>query len=461
MVRNNAFKPKMPLPQRNSTNDTTCNAMTDDYETHYKNVTPLFMFIQQSMWDQVIKTCIKYPEEASTWIFRYEDDDTGTVKWKRLPIHEACIQNANEGVINALLIAYHAGVSEKDGNGRLPLHHACVHSSSLAVIERLVYAYPNGVNVLDVWEESPRTAAESNASDAKQQIMYAMEKGIPYFIEKKEKDAWETMKQETIINTTNEKLVKQVRELQMKLESLNNENIDTNNTLKERDRTLKQETIINSINKELVKQVRELQMKVELLNNENIDMYMTLRERDHIMKQETTINTTNEELVKQVRELQMKAESLSNENIDMNKMLTERDNTILKLTNALELEKESFEQLVKQVRMLEMNLESLNNENIDMHKTLRERDQTISKLTNALELEKESFEQKMESLELFANKKHNELEVQNRYLQSTIELRDSEIFNLKKSLKKRDNASSVLEQKLRISFWKMRIKRTS
>merc|ERR1711862_80403 len=77
--------------------------------------------------------------------------DNGTAVWRKLPIHEACIQNAPIEIICTLVNAYSEGVRSVDSFGRLPLHHACFHGASQDTLEVLLNAYPHAVDVQDIW----------------------------------------------------------------------------------------------------------------------------------------------------------------------------------------------------------------------------------------------------------------------------------------------------------------------
>jgi len=70
-------------------------------------------------------------------------------EFRCLPLHWACIQNAPDVVIDALLKAYPKGVSRKAGDGSLPLHCACMYSTRIQMVRIIISCYPQAVNEWD------------------------------------------------------------------------------------------------------------------------------------------------------------------------------------------------------------------------------------------------------------------------------------------------------------------------
>jgi ankyrin repeat protein len=115
--------------------------------------TELFLAIKNKCWEKAVKLIESDPSKVKEWT-KHRDCD-GDIIWKRLPIHEACINNAPVNVIEALLRAYREGSECLDLNDRLPIHHAAVHSAKLQVIEILLQAYPNSVKKKDIFQKTP------------------------------------------------------------------------------------------------------------------------------------------------------------------------------------------------------------------------------------------------------------------------------------------------------------------
>jgi len=100
----------------------------------------------------------------------------GSVNWRRLPLHEACIWKPSDRVVTALIKAYPRGVRSTDSYGRLPLHHACIHGCSEHVIDQLLMAYPESIDVVDVWGKTPMLNAQASTSANKDSNINALEK---------------------------------------------------------------------------------------------------------------------------------------------------------------------------------------------------------------------------------------------------------------------------------------------
>lgn len=124
----------------------------------------LFIAIRKKDWETSLRLLKAYPEDSQTWSFRVSSD--GEAIWTRLPIHEACINNAPLQVMEALLEAYPESTAATDLNRRLPLHNAIVYNSSYDVIELLVKAAPASVEVTDMYSKRPSMLLLSVSKDA-------------------------------------------------------------------------------------------------------------------------------------------------------------------------------------------------------------------------------------------------------------------------------------------------------
>jgi len=110
--------------------------------------TEIFRCIKKREWASVVKKCHDASSsEADTWIAERNVD--GSIKWKLLPLHQACESKAPSEVVKALIKAYPDGVSMKDSGGDLPLHLACREKASKAVVFALLKADPHAAKVED------------------------------------------------------------------------------------------------------------------------------------------------------------------------------------------------------------------------------------------------------------------------------------------------------------------------
>ncbi|KAL3784386.1 hypothetical protein ACHAW5_010537 [Stephanodiscus triporus] len=129
-----------PLLLRCTPSDTTV-----DYDV---DVTKIYEHIGDSDWKAATERCWQYPEEASTWVVRYQRDaagnklPSGDVLWRFLPIHSACALNPPTSFLRALLQCHPQGTRTLDDQGMLPLHYACGARCSREVLYLLLMSFP-------------------------------------------------------------------------------------------------------------------------------------------------------------------------------------------------------------------------------------------------------------------------------------------------------------------------------
>lgn len=140
----NMFSYSPPAPRSNPKKNEV------DYK---KNPTKLFKRLEGKAWDLVIERIQTNDVESKIWVYKTAYD--GSITWKRLPLHEACIHKPIPKIIQALIQCYPKAVSKSDLDGRLPLHHACANGASLGVVEQLLFAYPDGIDRQDCWKKTP------------------------------------------------------------------------------------------------------------------------------------------------------------------------------------------------------------------------------------------------------------------------------------------------------------------
>lgn len=112
------------------------------------NPTAIFTAIKDRNWTSVVSICRSGEQShAGTWIVEKNVD--GSLRWKLLPLHQACETKAPSEVVKSLITAYPQAVTMKDSGGDLPLHLACRAKSSKAVISALVLEDPDAAKVAD------------------------------------------------------------------------------------------------------------------------------------------------------------------------------------------------------------------------------------------------------------------------------------------------------------------------
>lgn len=111
------------------------------------NPTLLYKFIEYKEWGESLERCKYAPDEASTWVVRYEEESDGdsvssvmtkTLRWRMLPIHVAIIFNAPLKLVTALSKAYPTGINSTDDRKMLPIHLCCRVLSNINVATFLI-----------------------------------------------------------------------------------------------------------------------------------------------------------------------------------------------------------------------------------------------------------------------------------------------------------------------------------
>ena len=94
-------------------------------------------------------------EVAHYLVEQYPDSLKVENNSKRLPLHDACSQNASIELVQ-FLVKKHPGSTRAVGkDGWLPLHHACSANASLAMLKYLVRQYPEAMDALDLHYQTP------------------------------------------------------------------------------------------------------------------------------------------------------------------------------------------------------------------------------------------------------------------------------------------------------------------
>jgi len=117
-----------------------------DFDT---NPTDLYTAICQGECEAAVTLAKEKPEDARTWVVRYNPEDDNAILWRFLPLHSACARQTTDALIEALLVAYPEAASAKDDQGFLPLHYACGNRASDAVVNMLLIVYPQAASIQD------------------------------------------------------------------------------------------------------------------------------------------------------------------------------------------------------------------------------------------------------------------------------------------------------------------------
>jgi ankyrin repeat protein len=118
-------------------------------EVTSESPTKLFSLIAKHNWVAALKRLQleNYKREAEIWVIEHNTD--GSLRWKLLPIHQACENKAPSELIKKLIAAYPDSLMRKDSGGFLPLHLACRERSSKSVVAALLSTEPGAAKVKD------------------------------------------------------------------------------------------------------------------------------------------------------------------------------------------------------------------------------------------------------------------------------------------------------------------------
>ena len=203
--------------ERAKQNSFLVESPSQEFNDYVKNASTLYQLIIESSWDAVIERCKIAPMEAKQWVVRGSIDS-----WRRLPLHEACIRQANVDVIRALIDAFFLAAKSFDHSARLPLHHACFHGCSIEVIRELVGAYPTALDKKDVFEKTPLILAGSSSSKNKTIIVETLMKGPSECIIEGHRSKWER-EQEQMLSSIREEYNQEKSALEAKNKQITEE----------------------------------------------------------------------------------------------------------------------------------------------------------------------------------------------------------------------------------------------
>ena len=161
-----------PIPQKKKVDSAASEVDSN------QNPTKLFKRIEERAWAPAMSRLERSPNEAKTWVVRKAFD--GSVTWRRLPIHQACISKPSAKVVLTLLQSFPNSARQVDSDRRLAVHHACANGASLDVVKHLLMAHPDSVNAQDIWFKTPfQTIMDTQNPDPG--IVTALQKGPQYY----------------------------------------------------------------------------------------------------------------------------------------------------------------------------------------------------------------------------------------------------------------------------------------
>mmetsp|Transcript_59924 Transcript_59924/g.71352 ORF Transcript_59924/g.71352 Transcript_59924/m.71352 type:complete len:325 (+) Transcript_59924:181-1155(+) len=270
---------------------------------YMRNPTDLFKSVEEKKWNDILDVLKESPSEASKWVVKKSKD--GSVNWRRLPLHEACIRRPSDIVVAALIKAYPRGVRSTDSCGRLPLHHACIHGCSDKIIDQLLLAYPESIDVVDVWGKTPLLNAQASTSANKDSIIDALEKRPSHYAvrvaeskqkaaEEKQRDAFasafeskfrDAQKKHSLVVKTLEEALAQLRaennDMKMKYNSSSSVQTDLEN----------QVIALSGTKSTLTEKVHNQSMRIATLEDKNANL-TNLVDDLNVEKEDLTDNPT-------------------------------------------------------------------------------------------------------------------------------------------------------------------------
>lgn len=152
---------------------------SDELDVDYDvNCTALYKNIENKDWDAATARAKSNPEEACTWVSRYEVGNSNKLRWRLLPIHATCIFRSPVVLIEALLRAFPDGAQMKDDQGMLPVHLACRNGASKGVVMMLLDSFPESVRLKDRKGRTPLNFVESSTSQNREAVVLAIKKFV-------------------------------------------------------------------------------------------------------------------------------------------------------------------------------------------------------------------------------------------------------------------------------------------
>ena len=417
--------------------------LTKNEVYHNQNPTRLFKRIEARAWDPALSRLERSPSEAKTWVIRKETN--GAVIWRRLPIHQACMNQPSSKVVLALLKHFLNSTKELDNDLRLPVHYACEHGASLDVIKILLVVHPDSINAEDISSQNP-LQIHLRSTNLNPSIVSALKLGPKYYRMKASRMKAECVApfNSPLSGSSSSLLIKNVDNAAKSIVISNleeelgksNRNLsaseDRINTIQYRIQELESKNHdyeqIKAKNQDLMNKLNRCQLSLKEMTEERREQQETDVRKDHLFQAESRNDDLKEEAKRQI------GKSKNGEN----KVISKLVNKVTSLTDEL---KETKEQLLCAIGDREKDLSGMKQ---NMKRALEEAEASQIKVDQYKE-EQKSMSTEMNDLKVTADrhkaasKKVNiKLELaakENKQMEEELVQLDSHLFEMDKSLK--------------------------
>ena len=130
--------------------------------------------------------------DAATWVSRREprtdENGSGEMRWRMLPLHASILFQAPDSIIMAILNAHLEAAQGADDSGMLPVHVALAKRCSETVLNALLRAYPQSMTVQDGRGNLPIDVARKSKSLHREAYIEALERNVAFYMLEEECD---------------------------------------------------------------------------------------------------------------------------------------------------------------------------------------------------------------------------------------------------------------------------------
>lgn len=120
----------------NSVSSATTAMEDESLEVNYdQNPTKLYKLIEAQRWSPVLAEIAHNPDSTKVWVVRHDkkdNDNTGSIRWRMLPLHAAVVFNAPDPVMCMLIDAYPDAARQFDDRRMTPVSRIlyCIYHST-------------------------------------------------------------------------------------------------------------------------------------------------------------------------------------------------------------------------------------------------------------------------------------------------------------------------------------------
>lgn len=130
--------------------------------------------------------------DAATWVSRREprteENGSGELRWRMLPLHASILFQAPDSIIAAILKAHPEAARGADDSGMLPVHVALAKRCSETVLNALLRAYPQSMTARDGRGNLPIDVARKSKSVHREAYIEALERNVAFYMLQEECD---------------------------------------------------------------------------------------------------------------------------------------------------------------------------------------------------------------------------------------------------------------------------------